>query len=621
MCGIYGTTKLYPSNVVNRKLNSMKFRGPDYQGIKTYELASGGTLTLGHVRLSILDLDNRSNQPFQYNDNIAVVFNGEIYNYNDLKSQYLSDVHFRTTSDTEVLCAMYEKFGYECVSYFNGMFAFVIYDKSHNILFGARDRLGKKPFYYHLTDNSFEFASQLTPISINNDFSIDVLARQFYLLYGYIPDPFCIYKEVRKLRAGQQFILNLADFQIKVDTYWDIFTNSCHFSAPKTYEEAREQVKELIFDAVKIRLNADVPVGLFLSGGIDSSLTSAVASKFNKNITAFTIGFDDPRFNESNFAAEVADSLGIRFITNKCEGHDMLKSFDNIMNYYDEPFADFSLIPTSLLAEKTREHVTVALGGDGADELFLGYFSHYFDVEQKDRKRRFIPPFLRTALFKTISCHPYGYLFSYLKNRSAVDIFLEEGRYGQFYGAELFDRNALAQSLPDNIYFNHNRGILKYSDNDIKYYLNSCINTKTDRATMRSSLELRSPLMDYRLAEYSRLLPLDYLYDKERGGKRILKDIVYEMVPQQILERPKAGFSPPINQWFREDLRYVLFEYFNERNLEEMLPDLDSKKILHLRDLFLKGTRISAQPFLKIYLYFLWYQTSSKSHLNNMVHA
>lgn len=607
MCGIFGTTKIYAPKTLYHKLNQMSFRGPDYQDLKSYDLVSGGTLSLGHVRLSILDLDNRSNQPFQYNDKISIVFNGEIYNYNDLKSQYLSQVTFRTTSDTEVLCAMYDKFGLDCVSYFNGMFAFVIYDKSKNILFGARDRLGKKPFYYYLTANTFEFASQLAPLRFHNEFHINDLARQFYLLNGYIPDPECIFKEVRKLRAGQRFVLNLSDFKMNIDTYWDVFTNSCKFIAPRSYEEAREQVKELLFDAVKIRLNADVPIGLFLSGGIDSSLTSAITSRYNKDITAFSIGFDDPKYNESNYASEVAKCLGINFVSAKCEGNDMLKIFDNIVSYYDEPFADFSLIPTCLLSEKTKEHVTVALGGDGADELFLGYYAYYADIEKKMQLLRRIPECLRTTIFKMLSCHPYGYHFSYIKYSQGEKTFIGEGRYGHFYGAEQFDRDILAQKLPDNVYFNEERGILSYSDNDIKHYLNSCINTKADRASMRSSLELRSPMMDYRLAEYSRLIPFDYLYSKEYGEKRILKDILYEMVPHYLFNRPKKGFAPPINQWFSNDLRTVLIDFITESNLKKILPDLNTKKIIELRNAFLKGKRISTFPFLKIYLYFLWY--------------
>ncbi len=607
MCGIFGTTKLYTERVLEKKLNTMRFRGPDYQGIKTFDLTSGGKLFLGHVRLSIVDLDKRSNQPFQFNDNIAVVFNGEIYNYKDIKKQFFSDISFRTTSDTEVLCAMYEKFGYDCVSFFNGMFAFVIYDKKKNILFGARDRLGKKPFYYHLTSNSFEFASQLAPINIQNDFQINDLARQFYLLNGFIPDPECIFKEVNKLRAGERFVLSLYDYKMKIDTYWDIFSNSCNFTAPKSYEEAKEIVKELLIDSVKIRLNADVPVGLFLSGGIDSSLVCAVASKFNKRITAYTIGFDDPKFDESIFASEIAKEIGIKLVSAKCEGQDLLNTLDGLMYYYDEPFADFSLIPTSLLAQKTRENVTVALGGDGADEFFLGYYDHYADVENKSHIFKYIPNNIRNSLFKIITCHPYGYYFSYIKYTSGINAFIEGGRYGHFYGAEKFNRGTVAHLLPDNCYLNVQRGILKYSDNDIKHYMNSCINTKTDRASMRSSLELRSPMMDFRLAEYSRLLPFEYMYSEGFGGKRILKDILYEMVPQKLLDRPKAGFSPPINQWFREELRYILFDFINKRNIDIMLPDIDSGKVMKLRDDFLKGKRINAQLFLKMYLYMQWY--------------
>lgn len=612
MCGIFGTTKLYSNDILNEKINTMKFRGPDFQGIKTYEIDSGGRLSLGHVRLSILDLDKRSNQPFQYNDIISIVFNGEIYNFKELKSRYLPNVVFKTTSDTEVLCAMYEKFGFSCVSYLNGMFAFAIYDKSRNILFGARDRLGKKPFYYYHTSNSFEFASQLSPICIQNEFNINDIARQFYLLNGYIPDPECIFKEIKKLRAGQFFILNLEDFKLKIETYWDIFYNSSNFSKPKTYEEAREQVKELLFDSVRIRLNADVPVGLFLSGGIDSSLVSAIASSFNKEITAYTIGFDDPKYDESPYASEVAKNIGINFHSTRCEGKEMLMTFENIMHFYDEPFADFSLIPTSLLAQKTKENVTVALGGDGADELFLGYYDHYADLERKSRIYKYVPLKVRKTFFNIISKHPYGFHFSYIKYKSYIDAFLSEGRYGHFYGAELFNREHVAESLPDNIYFNQTRGLLSLSDNDIKHYLNSCINTKADRATMRSSLELRSPMMDYRLAEYSRLLPFDYLYCGDLGGKRILKDILYDMVPRALLDRKKTGFTPPINSWFREDLRYVLIDYINKDNLERMIPDIDSEKILTLRDKFMDGERISAQPFLKIYLFMLWYQSFVK---------
>ena len=615
MCGIFGTTKLYNNEVIKKKLSSMNFRGPDYQGYKTYLVKEGQPLIFGHVRLAILDLDERSNQPFSYNDNISVVFNGEIYNYESIKKQHLSDLSFKTSSDTEVLCAMYDRYGVDCVSYFNGMFSFVIYDKSKNLLFGARDRLGKKPFYYKHTSDSFEFSSQLTPILIGNGdkFTISSVSRQYFLLDGYIPDPLSVFEEVKKLRAGQFFTLSLDNFKMNIQTYWDIFSNTCNFTSPKSYEEAKETVKELLRDAVKIRLNADVPVGLFLSGGIDSSLVSAVTASINRDITAFTIGFDDEKLNESEYAAKVAESIGVNFVSNQCEGGDMLSVFNNITKYYDEPFADFSLIPTSMLAGKSRQSVTVALGGDGADEFFMGYYDAYKIWEQRESLYKRIPYNARKVLFNILKLHPYGYHYSYIQYKTIIEAYMAEGNYGHFYGAEKYDALQIAKRNPDIRYLNSDRGIMAFSDNDIKHYMNSCINTKTDRATMRSSLELRSPLMDYRLAEYSRLLPVEYMVSEERGGKRILKDILYEMIPKEILERPKMGFSPPVRKWFRNELRQYLIDNINEKNIEEIIPDLNAKKIVKLRDKFLQNKRISGLTFFKIYMYQEWYKNIYKA--------
>ncbi len=610
MCGIFGSTEIYSREILGKKLSSMNFRGPDNQTCKCFELVDGKKLTLGHVRLSILDLETRSNQPFQYNDYISVVFNGEIYNYQSLRDSYLAGCKLKTRSDTEILCAMYELFGNKCVEYFNGMFAFVIYDRKKNILFGARDRLGKKPFYYHLTENSFEFSSQLTAILIGNthSFTISSLSRQYYLLNGYIPDPYSIFDEIRKLRAGQSFTLSLSNYKMEINTYWDIFSNSSNFTKPKSYNEAKETVKQLLHDAVRIRLNAEVPVGLFLSGGIDSSLTCAVTSTMNKKITAYTIGFNDSHFDESNYASKVAATIGIPFVSKKCEGDDMMKMFRGISTFFDEPFADFSLIPTCLLAEKAKDSVTVALGGDGADELFMGYYDHYKEIERRKYIFKYIPYGMRKCFWEIIKNHPYGYRYKHLQYKTVLDSYLTDGRYGHFYGAEKYNKLELAMTFPDNNYLDEKRDILMFSDNDIKFYLNSCINTKADRSTMRSSLELRSPMMDYRLAEYSRLLPLEYHVDKHNGGKRILKDILFEMVPRDLLERPKMGFSPPVGQWFRNELRNYVTTDIKKEILEEAIPEIDSKKIFALREEFLKGRRISGLLFFKLYMYIEWYK-------------
>jgi asparagine synthase (glutamine-hydrolysing) len=607
MCGIYGSTIRYSDNTLNQKLDTMKYRGPDYQCFKRYSIPGDRELSLGHVRLSILDLDARSNQPFDYNDWMSIVYNGEVYNYEELKTQYLKGAAFRTTSDTEVICALYEKFGRKSVELLNGMFAFVIYDKRTNELFGARDRLGKKPFYYCWTSDGFEFSSQPEPIHIGRKFEIDQISRAFYFCNGYIPDPYCIWHEVKKLRAGQYFVYDLSENRLSITQYWDLFTNSCGFSRPESYGEAKETVRGLLEDSVKIRLRADVPVGMFLSGGVDSSLTSALIAKQNHDITAFSISFNNADYDESKYAESVADSLGIPINIRKCEGADMLSAFDGFSNFYDEPFADFSAIPSSLLAKVTRKDVTVAIGGDGGDEIFYGYGS-YAKLAEKDKLYKTIPWGIRKSLYAVAHLFSDNHYVELLKFKDLREQFICREGYGSFKKAAKYDVNALAHQLPDIDYINKERDYLSFSDYDMKYYMNSCINTKTDRATMRNSLELRSPLMDYRLAEYSRLLPMAYLFDKETGGKKILKDILYEMVPRELIDRPKHGFGAPVGEWFRTSLREQFIDTLNKNDIDKYCLELDSNKLIEYRDKFLraeKGT-LCETAFFKVYNYLQW---------------
>ena len=610
MCGIYGTTLRYERQVVEHKLKLMNFRGPDYTGIREFTPLPDVKLTLGHVRLSILDLDARSNQPFVFNDDISIVFNGEIYNYVELKRQYLGDVALKTESDTEVICAMYEKFGPDCVSYFNGMFAYVIYDHKKNILVGARDRLGKKPFYYWHTAHGFEFASQIKVIQYGNQLKIDELSRKFYVLQGYIPDPYCIYEGVKKLRAGQQLVYHLDSNRLDVKNYWNIFDNTCGFTAPKSFEEAKDTVKQLLFDSVRMRLRADVPVGIFLSGGIDSSLTSAIVSKVNSNICAYTIGFDNPRYDESKYAKAVAESLGIPIKVSMCIGNDQQKIFDDYIDYYDEPFCDPSMIPSSLVAQKAREDVTVVLGGDGGDELFFGYEKYEYIMARLNQYKK--PYWLRKM------ASPYFLLkkghrdMVYATQRDYADVFRSEGIFVyDFGGAEKFDRLALARLLPDRDVFKKERGILAYTDYDMKFFMNA-VNQKVDRATMRCSLELRNPIMDYRIAEYSRLIPKEYMYTSDLKLKSILKSILYDFVPRKLLDREKQGFMPPTNDWFRGSLKAKLLDVVTEENVKCLLPELDAYKLIHLRDEFMDGKDMDARRFWAVYNYINWYNTYVK---------
>lgn len=611
MCGIFGTTLRYSRKVIEHKLELMNFRGPDHTGIKEFDVSSDMKLTLGHVRLSILDLDSRSNQPFVYNEDISIVFNGEVYNYKELKSQYLSDVTLRTTSDTEVICAMYEKFGVDCVNYLNGMFAYVIYDSKNKVLVGARDRLGKKPFYYWHSSQGLEFASQLKVIQYGHHFEVDELSRQFYVLQGYIPDPYCILKGVNKLRAGQQFIYDLTKNKIEVSSYWNIFDNTCGFTVPRSFEEAKDTVRDLLFDSVKMRLRADVPVGIFLSGGIDSSLTSAIVSKINTNICAYTIGFDNPRYDESRYAQAVAKSLDIPIKVSMCVGSDQQQIFDDYINYFDEPFCDPSMIPSSLVAQKAREDVTVVLGGDGGDELFFGYSKYEYI---KARLHQYQKPYWLRKLASPYFLLKKGHRdMVYATQRDYADVYRSEGIFVyDFGGAEKFDRLLLAKQLPDRDIFKKERGILAYSDYDMKFFMNA-VNQKVDRATMRCSLELRNPIMDYRIAEYSRLIPFEYMYTQDLKLKSILKSILYDIVPRELLDREKQGFMPPTNDWFRGSLKRKLLDVITEKNVRDLLPDLDVERFISLRDEFMSGREMDARRFWAVYTYINWYKKYMKS--------
>ena len=606
MCGIFGTTRNYAQDVVKHKLELMKFRGPNFTGVKEFMISSESKLTLGHVRLSILDLDARSNQPFDFNSNISIVFNGEVYNYKELTTQYLSNVFLRTTSDTEVICAMYEKYGIDCVKYFDGMFAFVIYDRTKNILFGARDRLGKKPFYYWYTNKGFEFASQIKVIKYANKMDIDDLSRKFYILQGYIPDPYSIFRDVKKLRAGQHFVYHLDSNNLEINNYWNILDNTCGFSVPKSFDEAKDTVKELLFDSVRIRLRADVPIGIFLSGGIDSSLTSAIVSKINSNISAYTIGFDNADFDESRYAKAVADSLGVPIKISLCNGDDQQQIFDDYVEYFDEPFCDPSMIPTSLVAQKARQDVTVVLGGDGGDELFWGYKKYEYIQQRLEQYKK--PYWLRKIASPFFLLKRGWQDMVYSTQKDYADVFRSEGIFVyNFKGAEKFDRIKTASLLPDREIFNNSRGILAYSDYDMKFFMNA-VNQKVDRATMRCSLELRNPIMDYRVAEYSRLIPFEYLCTPDLKLKSILKSILYEMVPRQLLDRPKRGFTPPTNDWFRDSLKDKMLDVITGKNIQDLLPELDVNKYISLRDDFLSGKDLDARMFWSIYTYINWFE-------------
>lgn len=608
MCGIYGSTIRYSPEIVQAKLDRINFRGPDYS-----EVTYTDDVILGHNRLAIIDLDQRSNQPFSYL-HLIIVFNGEIYNYQDIKKELqVKGYHFNTSSDTEVICAAYLEYGKLCVNHFNGMFSFVIYDKNKRLLFGARDRFGKKPFYYCQRANEFEFASQPSQISMGRYLNIDLQAINEYLMWGYIPEPRSIWTEVKKLPAGYHFTYNLSTKTLNTEKYWDIDYN-WHNKFSGSYEEGKKHLKELLIDSVKIRMNADVPLGIFLSGGIDSSLVASLASTMIKNVKTFSIKFNEKGFDESSYALKVAEHLGTEHHTIECnylEGIQLIKDFST---YYDEPFADSSGIPTMLLSKYTKKHVTVALSGDGGDEGFIGY--------QRYKWMNLVNPFFRLPLpIRECAAWFINLSPNYVHKLIAMGISMKDIQtlyFKMFGGLEYswMEKPHLGlKNVFQELLKNPSKSLLEnLSDFDIKTYLNEDINTKVDRASMAFSLESRSPLMDYRVMEFARSLPTHYKY---RNGvqKRILKDILYESVPREIFNRPKSGFTMPFKEWFRNELKEYVLDNLSESDLKN-IPGICVRRTGEIINEHLSGKWNRYPQIWKLLVLSQWLKKQKEQNVN-----
>lgn len=578
MCGIYGSTILYSESQVKEKLNRTSFRGPDQMGLKFYK-SDHYSVLFGHNRLSIIDLDSRSNQPLSYLDSFEIVFNGEIYNFQDLKNKlHKKGYVFYTTSDTEVICAAYLEYGEDCVNHFNGMFAFVIYDKIKHQFFGARDRLGVKPFYYYHNGKEFEFASQISSIQLyNNKLSISEYAIKSYLTWETIPDPLSVFNEIHKLMPGYLFSFDLNSGKLQKKQYWNIdYKGENKFIGD--YNEAKSELKQLLSDAVKIRMFADVPVGVFLSGGVDSSVVAAMAMHaYDTKVKTFSVKFNDKGFDESIYAKKVADHLQTDHNIIECNFNEGIDLIENFHHYYDEPFADASAIPSLLLAKHTKKQVTVAISGDGGDESFAGY--HRYNWINQGAKFMVIPYPLRLIMSKLTGLSPHyrtKIIARFMAYKTIESVYLDSKTDNSF--SSLSDtKNPMEIEELKYLLHDHKNLIERASDFDIKTYLNWDINTKVDRATMAYSLEARAPLMDYRIVEFARSLPTEYKFNG-KNQKRILKDVLYQYVPKEYFDRPKAGFTMPFENWFRHDLKDYVLSELNEKSLKE-IPGINLKEV------------------------------------------
>ena len=596
MCGIYLTNIPYNDNVVINKLNSISFRGPDYTGVKKVN-----DLTLGHLRLSILDLDERSHQPMIH-DNFHIVFNGEIYNYKDIKSELLEKGHqFNTESDTEVLLIGYKEWGEEILQKINGMFAFCIYDTITNKIFSARDRLGVKPFYYYWNDGKFEICSQIRPLLENK--SVNEEAISMFLDCMFIPSPYTIVDDVFKLPPGNSMTIDLNTQEFDIKEYWNL-KNVKIKNIP--YDEAKNRLHNLLTDAVKIRLQSDVPIGSFLSGGIDSSLVSSIASKISKEkINTFSIGFEDPKYDESKVAEQFAEIIGSNHKTTICSPKDILNLIPKLTEVFDEPFADSSALPSLLLNEVTTNYVTVALSGDGGDESFIGY-SHFASLDNNEYIMN-IPYGIRKFLSKPFLLKLFGLNSHRVKNAlntKSKNDFIEN----------IFSRKGFLLKEKRQDYMKHYQGYKKWSNNflqkaadlNIKLWLENDSNVKVDRASMAYSVEVRSPFLDYRIIEFARSLPMSYKYEKGKQ-KKILRDILKEYIPEDVFNQPKKGFAVPIGDWMRNELKEEFMAALNDTFLNKV-PNLNVKKFKKILQEHMDGTDNHTANIWKLYTLSKWYE-------------
>ena len=619
MCGITGL--FYPLKNKQASTSSLKImndaikhRGPDGEG---FYFDSNHHLGFGHRRLSIIDIEGGS-QPMISNDqSIITVFNGEIYNYHDLKNILETLGHrFQTNSDTEILLYGWKEWGEKLPNYLRGMFAFAIWDQTEKTLFLARDRVGKKPLYYaRLEDNGFAFASELKAIETLPAFSkkIDPTAIEDFFAYGYIPDPKSIYENCFKLEAGHSMLLKTDSLEAKINQYWDM-----SYTPPSQADEKtlRNELIHELTQSIRLRQISDVPIGAFLSGGVDSSAVVALMSCLHDDpINTFSIGFDEAAFDESDYAERVAK----KYKTN--HHHQMVDADDfslvsKMIDIYDEPYGDSSALPTYQLSQMTAKKLKVALSGDGGDELFAGYRRYLWHIKE-EKVRDFLPSWLRRNLFSTLG-HLYPKLdwaprflrakntFQELACDSADGFFMSISCMNDFERDQLFSdefKHQLKGYHPANHIHKYydkaptDNGLQKVQYVDLKTWLPGDILTKVDRASMASSLEVRAPMLDHKFIEWSGTLS-DEAKIKGNEGKYILKKSMGKFLPEDILYRPKMGFSVPLANWFRGPLKEDITKrlttgvladshYFQQSQIKRYLKEHFSGRRDHSRTLWL----------------------------------
>lgn len=599
MCGITGFidfNKKSSNETILKMTASLHHRGPDASGTEILQ-DDAAILGLGHARLSIIDLTESGKQPMRF-QNYWICFNGEVYNFAEIKKDLVDLGHtFVGSSDTEVILHAYIQWGKACLSRFIGMYAFLIYNVDSKDVFCVRDRAGIKPFFYYWKDGLFMFASELKAFHEHPNFQkkINLQAVNAFMQYGNVPTPYCIFNDCIKLKPGHFIEFNLANAKEVLDNslnnqkqYWNVYDAYNKKKLDISFEEAKTETEKLLKSACDYRMVADVPVGVFLSGGYDSASVTALLQKDRtEKLKTFTIGVPDIGLNEAPYAKDVAAHLGTDHTEISCTQKEAIDLIPDLPFYYDEPFADSSAIPTTLVSKAARKHVTVALSADAGDEVFAGY-NRYDYLYRFGPKINRIPAPLRKLMAGTMDVIPsnalpvlknkynfhnrYEKLKGILRNPSPESIMLSLSQ--QFTNEQL---DKLMKSKVDELETAyHSKELLKENYTPLAYmmaidyqtYMVDDILQKVDRATMTVSLEGREPYLDHRIIDWAAQLPDDFKYH-EGSKKYILKEITHQYVPKEMMDRPKMGFAIPIATWLQKDLKDLVLSYINEKRITE----------------------------------------------------
>ncbi|MBK9255867.1 MAG: asparagine synthase (glutamine-hydrolyzing) [Saprospiraceae bacterium] len=588
MCGISGivdSTGKSSNVILDRMTDALHHRGPDDRG--TYsKIHKNCFIGLGQRRLSIIDLSQHGHQPMIFL-HLTLILNGEIYNFSEIREELLNlGYKFESTSDTEVVLKAYHAWGKECVRRFIGMFVFVLFDQETDTLIICRDRAGVKPLFYYYHDGLFLFASELKSFFEHPEFQklTDDEAVGLFFNFGYVPAPLSIFKDTKKLLPGHFLKYEIGKDNFTLESYWNIFD---YFKKPKLdigYKESMSEMESLLKSSCSYRMVADVPIGVFLSGGYDSTLVAALLQNSGSGkLKTFTIGFPDG-VDETPHAQKVADILQTDHTSWQCTYDEAKKIIPDLAYFYDEPNADISCIPTLLVSKIAAQHVKVALSADGGDEVFGGYTGYKQILKINDKINQTSETVLKTGqifsgVFSNLIPNQFYSVKHKLKTFSGLPISNEKQRLS--YLSERIQRmpDSILGVMLNNIKLVDHPGYNVEVDDiflaqniplifDYITSMSDLLLVKVDRATMAYSLEGREPLLDHRIVEMAAQLPFEYKINGDIQ-KRILKDIVHQYIPKEIMDRPKAGFDLPVYQWLHKDLSYLLDMYSNQKAIQK----------------------------------------------------